>query len=214
MTSLARIISWVFLPLFMPMYTLLLAMYVPANQDYIFNFDCLYTLDPARKLGLLYMFGVFCSLAPLLSYIALYRTKMITTIELDDKRERSFPIVIMFMYCFALYSVFMWKLGPDLVSKFVLALPLSGAAVTFLFFFLNRWKKISIHSGSAGISVGFFVAYFMQHAEYKIWILIVLILVSGLIMSARSYLGKHTLTELLIGWCTGSFITFGICYWY
>lgn len=212
MTTAARIISWVFLPLFMPMYTLLLALYVPAFQiDY---FNNLYMLDPAVKLGLIYMFGVFCTLAPLLSYVALYKTKMITTVELDDKRERGFPIIIMFMYCFALYGVFMWKLGPGLISKFALALPLSGAAVTFLFFLLNRWKKVSIHSGSAGISVGFFVAYFLQQYSFQIWILIAFIFVSGLIMSARYYLGKHTMAELLIGWCTGSFITFVICYWY
>lgn len=210
----AKIISWVFLPLFMPMYILLLAMYVPSNQDYIFNFDCLYSLDPARKWGLIYMFGVFCTLAPALSYIALFRTKMITTIELDDRRERGIPIVIMFMYCFALFAVFMWKLGPDLVSKFVLALPLSGAVVTFIFFFLNRWKKVSIHSGAVGIGVGFFAAYFLQHAEYEFWILPLFILISGLVMSARMYLGKHTLSELLIGWFTGSFITFAICFWY
>lgn len=214
MTAVARAISWIFLPLFMPLYALLLVMYVPSNQDYIFNYDCLYTLAPAQKWGLIYMFGVFCTIAPGASYIALYRTKIISTIEMDDRRERSIPIAIMLFYCLALYGVFMVKLGPGLVSKFVLDLPLAGAVVTTSFLIINRWTKISIHAGAAGIVTGFILAYILQHAEYQLWMLALALFVSGLIMSARMYLGKHTMTEVLAGWFTGTLITFAINYYY
>ncbi len=214
MEVLAKVISWVFLPLFIPLYVLLLVMYVPSNQDYFYNHDCLYLLDPARKWGLIYMFAVFCTIAPGASYIALYRTRIISTIEIDERRERSIPIAIMFFYCAALYAVFMAKLGPNLVSKFVLDLPLSGAVVTAVFFVLNRWKKVSIHSGAVGIASGFVLAYILQHAEYRLWMFTVTLVVSGLVMSARIYLGKHTLFEAVAGWFTGSLITFVINYWY
>lgn len=214
MEVLARVISWVFLPLFLPMYALLLVLYVPSDQGDYFNMDCLYALDPVRKWGLIYLFGIFCTVAPGASYIALFRTKVISTIEIDDRRERSIPIFIMFAYCLALYLVLMYKLGPGQVSKFVLALPLSGAAVTGVFVLLNRWRKVSIHTGAAGIGTGFILAYILHHTEYQLWMLTAMILVSGAVMSARLYLGKHTMIEVLVGWFTGTLLTFAINYYY
>lgn len=210
----ARIISWVFLPLFVPMYVLLLTLYVPSNQDYYSNHDCLYLLPPTYKWGLIYMFAIFSTIAPGASYIALFRTGIISTVEMDDRKERTVPILIMFFYCIALYAVFMFKVGGSTMPKFALALPLSGAVVTAVFVLLNRWKKVSIHSGTMGIGTGYLLAYMLQHAEYAFWMLPVIIIASGAVMSARVYLGKHTMLEIVVGWFTGTLITFAINYFY
>lgn len=210
----ARIISWVFLPLFVPMYVLLMTLYIPSNQDYYSNHDCLYLLPSDYKWGLIYMFAIFSTIAPGLSYIALYSTKIISTVEMDDRRERTLPILIMFFYCMALYGVFMFKVGGDILPKFILALPLSGALVTALFAVMNRWRKVSIHSGAMGIASGYLIAYMVQHAEYAFWMLPVAIVASGAVMSARVYLGKHTMFEVVAGWVTGTLITFAINYFY
>jgi hypothetical protein len=210
----ARIISWVFLPLFVPMYALLLTLYIPSNQDYYINHDCLYLLPKEFKWGLIYMFLIFSTIAPGASYIALYRTKMISTVEMDDRKERTFPILIMFFYCMALYGVFMVKVGSEIMPKFALALPLSGAVVTAVFAVLNRWRKVSIHTGTMGIATGYLIAYMVLHAEYAFWMLPAVILASGAVMSARVYLGKHTMLEIIVGWFTGTLITFAINYFY
>lgn len=214
MEVLAKVISWVFLPLFLPVYALALVLFVPSYQGDYFSMDCMYSIAPAGKWGLMYLFAIFCTVAPGASYIALFRTKIISTIEIDDRRERSIPILIMFGYCLALYFVLMYQLGPDLVSKFVFALPLSGAAVTGTFVLLNRWRKVSIHAGAAGIGTGFILAYILLHTEYELWMLTAMIVVSGAVMSARLYLGKHTMIEILVGWFTGTLLTFAINYFY
>lgn len=209
----AQIISWVFVPLLMPIYGLVLAMFIPSNQDYFFNVDCLYTLPLSAKWALLYMFTIFGFIAPGVSLLILRRRKIISTIEIDDRRERGIPIIIMLVYCLILYFLFRIKTEAQL-PKFVYALPLSGAFVTSVFFFMNRWRKVSIHAGGAGILVGFILAYFLQHIEYQFWILPAAIIASGLVISARLYLQKHTLVEVLVGWFTAAIITFVVNYYY
>mgnify|MGYP000854876860 CR=1 FL=1 len=214
MKIISQIISWVFLPLFMPIYGLLFAFYVPSNQDYFFNLDCLYLLPPQAKSAFLYMFLIFGVFAPGMSLLILKKTKIISTIEIDDRRERGIPIIIMLLYCLILYF-FLWMKSAEIpFPSFLYALPLSGVFVTAVFYFMNKWRKVSIHAGGAGILVGFIMAYFLRHIEYQFWILPLSILISGLVMSARVYLGKHTLLEVVTGWSTAVLITFLINYFY
>jgi len=213
MRVIAEVISWVFVPLLMPIYALLLTLFVPANQDFLINADCLYFLPIQWKWLLLYMFFIFSVAAPGISFYILYRRKLIHSIEMETARERNIPIVIMFLYCTVLF-VMLHVSNSVILSKFIYALPLSGMIVTALFFFLNRWKKVSIHTASAGILTGFLLAYILLHEDYRLWVFIVSILISGVVMSARRYLMKHTFLELIIGWITGVFITFIVNFLY
>ncbi|MDX2362519.1 MAG: hypothetical protein QNK23_17050 [Crocinitomicaceae bacterium] len=214
MKSAANLISWVFMPLFMPIYALLLALFVPSNQDYVFNVDCLYILPTKNKLFILLTFFIFCVMAPGFSFLLLRGRNLISSIEMEDRKERTIPILIMFAYCFMLFLMLYWKTGNAMVSKYIYALPLSGAVVTAVYLLLNRWSKVSIHAGASGIMVGFTLAYILNHAEYQPWVFGLTIVLSGIVMSARLFLKKHTLSETIIGWFTGTLITFGICFFY
>ncbi len=214
MRTFAQVISWVFMPLFMPIYALLLVMFVPSNQDYLFNYDNLFWQPLQFKTALLTMFGIFCILAPGVSFLLLKRSGIISSVQMDDKTERTAPIVVMMLYCLVLYIMFIVKSDQVTIPKFIFALPLSGVVVTAIYLIVNRWKKISIHAGAAGILTGFVLAYLLTQTEYQLWVFTLALLLSGLIMSARLYLNKHTFSELIIGWMIGSFITFGINYFY
>jgi len=214
MKTLSEVISWVFMPLLMPIYALALVMFTPSNQDYFFNVDCLYLLPFEAKSALLYMFGIFCVIAPGISFLMLKRRNVISSIEMETQKERSIPIIIMLVYCLVLFILFIAKANHSLIPKFVYSLPLSGVGVTLVFFFLNRWKKVSIHSGAAGILTGFVLAYILLHVEYELWMFTATILVSGVVMSARLYLEKHTLFEILLGWSVGTLVTFLVNFYY
>lgn len=174
----------------------------------------MYLLPDQAKSALLYMFLIFCVIAPGLSFNLLLRRKIIDTIEMETTKERSIPIILMFLYCIMLYVLFIVKSGEGILPKFVYALPLSGAIVCAVYFFLNRWKKISIHGAGAGILVGFILAYIILHEEFELWMFALTLIISGLIMTARLYLQKHTFFELVFGWCVGLAITFGVNYFY
>lgn len=210
----AEIISWVFLPLFMPVIGLSLAMYVPSEQDFFHNTDCLYAMYPEIKSVLFWFFAVFCIIMPGVSFIILKRSGFIQSIQMEDKKERDIPILVMMTYCLLLFFVFYTKLGNVEVPKFIFSLPLSGVFVTLAFFFFNRWKKLSIHAASTGILSGFILAYMLSMTQYHLWVFIVSILISGVVMTARLYLKKHDITEVTIGWFVGAVLTFGVNYLY
>jgi membrane-associated phospholipid phosphatase len=214
MKTLSHIISWVFLPLFMPMYGLLIAMYVPSNQDYLFNEDSMFFLTDAAKTAILYMFLIFSVLAPALSFVILRKRNIISTIDMESQAERNIPMFITLTYCLVLYFLFILKAQDNILPKYVYALPLSGVFVTASFTYINRWIKISLHAGGAGILTGFIFAYVAEQIEYQFWILIFVILASGITISARLYLKKHTQTEVYTGWLLAVLITFLINYLY
>ena len=56
--------------------------------------------------------------------------------------------------------------------------------------------------------VGFLIAYYQSQAFFYLTIIVIAILISGAIMSARMYLGKHTLRQSLMGY----FLGFGVLY--
>lgn len=202
------------MPLFMPMYALLAAMYIPSDQDYIFNDDCMFLMYDQNKNVVLIYFALFGIVFPGVSYIIMRTSGMISTIEMDDKSERNLPILIMLAYCTALYVILVMKFNEFHAPKYIFGLALSGIAVAMAQFFLNIWKKVSIHAAGAGIAFGFLFAYALGHAEYHLGIVIVPLLASGLVMSARLYLKKHDMIEVTVGWFLGAFLTFTITYLY
>ena len=202
------IVSWVFLPLFMPVYGLLLAMYVPSNEDYILNEDSLYFLTDQAKQAILYMFFIFSVLAPGLSFLFLHKKKIISTIDMENQRERNIPMILMLSYCLVLYFLFIIKAQDNVLPKYIYALPLSGVFVTVTYTFINRWIKISLHAGGAGILTGFLLAYAAAQVQFESWILVAAILASGLTLTARLYLKKHTQLEVYTGWSLAVLLTF------
>jgi hypothetical protein len=210
----SHIVSWVFLPLFMPVYGLLLTMFVPSNQDYLFNEDSLYLLNEPAKFAILYMFLIFSVIAPGLSFVFLKRRNIISTIDMENQRERGIPMFLMLAYCLVLYALFLYKAQNNILPKYIYALPLTGVFVTVFFTAINRWIKISLHAGGAGILTGFVFAFAMQQVEFQFWILIAVIIASGLTLSARLFLKKHTPLEVFTGWTLSVVITVAVILFY
>jgi membrane-associated phospholipid phosphatase len=191
----------------MPTYGLLLTLYIPSEQIQL-DKDALYLLNPELKRQLLYLFFTFSALAPGISFFALHKRKIITTIDMENQKERNIPLVIMFAYCLILFLMFLFKAPNHVLPKYFYALPLSGAIVTGSFMFINRWIKISMHAGGSGILVGYLVAFAKQQAQFEFWIIIFAILASGVTIASRLYLNKHRPIEVYTGWLLATLITF------
>lgn len=214
MKLLSHLLSWVFLPLFMPLFGLLIAMYVPSSPESLVSNDSLYLMVEQNKWVVLFMFFVFSTVAPGLSFVILRALNVITTIDMESKRERLIPMLIMLAYCLLLYFLFLVKAHNNILPKYVYALPLAGVFVTASFTLINRWIKISLHAGGAGILSGFIFAYSIEQAQFQFWTIIFVILASGLTIMARLFLRKHTPTEVYAGWSLAVMITFLINFYY
>lgn len=214
MKILSEILSWVFLPLFTPVYGLLIVMFVPSNQDYLFNEDSMYFMSAPAKTAILYWFMILSVITPGLSFVILRKKNIITTIDMENQRERNVPMFITLASCLILYFLFIIIAQNGVLPKYVYALPLSGVFITVTYTIINRWIKISLHAGGVGIMTGFIFAYAYEQIEYQFWILIFVILASGLTISARLYLKKHTPLEVYTGWSFAVIITFIVNYLY
>ena len=210
----SQIISWLFIPLLTPVLGVLLVMYIPSYQD-VLNDDCLYTIGKEQKWQILYYYFFFCVVVPGLALLYLKGIGVVSTIEVDDRKERAIPIIVMFLSCLGLFILHTSMIPKSYgFSKYVYSYPLAGVIVTAIYFFQTLWKKVSLHAGGMGILTGFLIAYAMDMEVFPIWIILFAIIASGLVMSARVYLEKHTLLEVVIGWFTGTFVTFAVNYYY
>jgi len=210
---LAHLFSWVFLPLFMPTYGILLAMYIPSIPKDLSQAS-MYLLPPEMKTRLILLFFLFSAVAPGLSFFALHQKKVITTIDIENQRERNIPLLVMMAYSLVLFLLFYVK-APDAALPIAFyALPQSGFIVTSVFMGINRWIKISLHAGGAGILVGFLFAFYLEQQNFAYWILPLAILASGLTISARLFLNKHRPIEVYSGWTLAVLITFFTHYFY
>ena len=208
--TLAHIFSWLFLPLLMPFYGLYLSLYIP-SEELSLSGKGMYQIPLDLKGQLLIIFFLFSALAPGISFYLLHKRKIISTIDIEDSKERNFPLLIMFAYCMVLFTLFIFKAPNNILPKYFYALPLSGAIVTAVFMFINRWIKISLHGGGAGILVGYLSVFMLETKGFPIFFFIIAIIASGLTLSARLFLQRHTPLEVYSGWSLALIITFICC---
>jgi len=211
MNKISQIISWVFLPFSMPIYALLMAFYIESYSFKSYNYN-LWILNDDAKSALLSIFFIFTVVAPGLSYIVLRKQNIISSIEMDERKERFVPISIMFLYCLALFILMFFKLNSSEFPKIIYLFPLSGAFSALLMLGINNFIKISLHACGAGIFLGFLLAYFGHLSFYNFYIIPLSIILCGTILSARFYLQKHNIIELAAGFFTGGLTTFVFCY--
>lgn len=214
MKTFAQIVSWVFVPLFMPLYALAILMFIPSVEDYVFNDDSLYHIHRQNKGAILLIFFVCSVLAPGLTLLMLKSRKIISTIEIDDRRERLIPLLITAGYCLLLYLFFVFIPNGTRFPKYIYALPLSGFITISLFAWINVYTKISLHACGAGILTGLIFAYCANSIYFSFSLLMIAVFVSGFIMASRMYLNKHTLAQVLYGFIGSAGIVFMINYFY
>jgi hypothetical protein len=214
MTLFAQIISWVFLPLFMPIYALLILMYTPSREDFLINDDSLFFLPNQNKLAILIIYFIFSILAPGLTLLALKSRGIVSTIDIDDRKERLIPLLITALYCLILFLFFIFKASNAYMPKYIFALPLAGFFTISLFAWVNVYTKISLHACGAGILTGLIFAYGANSIYFNFSLLMIAVFITGLILSARMYLNKHTLNQVLYGFGGSAVIVFFINYYY
>ncbi|MCC5923771.1 MAG: hypothetical protein JJT77_08295 [Crocinitomicaceae bacterium] len=212
MKSLAKTISFIFLPLFVPIYALIAVFYVPALPKSFYLLDALYHYPQEAKLLYLLLFGVFIVVAPGFSLIVLKLNKSISSLSLDQREERFMPISIMIFYTAILYVFLLYQQESTYVPRILKAMVLGGFISSVIAYFWNKWEKISLHGVGMGAFVGFLFMYFALLEKYNLIVLLVAIFLAGITLSARLFLNKHSSFEVLlgfsVGFCTQALVVF------
>ena len=188
--KLAKIVSVVFHPLFMPLYGLAILLSAPTFLKYL-------PADAKRILYLIVLINnVFIPLA-LLPFMR-YRN-IISSYHIDDRKERIIPLLIAsILYCTTSFIVFRIQI-PFFLKSFIFA----TSVVAIIVSMINFWWKISIHAAGAGALTATVIALSLKMYTPLTWYLLTVILASGLVLSSRLRLNSHSPSQVWIGFLTG-----------
>lgn len=188
--TLAKIISVVFHPVFMPLYGMLIIFFSPTLYGYL--------PDAVKRLLLFVLLinNVFLPLS-LLPYLK-YRNH-ISSWSMDIRRERMLPLFIAaILYAATSYIIVRYPV-PVFIKTFILGVFIVTLALTVI----NIWWKISIHATAAGALVALVIILSLKMDSLMLWHLLAVILSSGLVLSARLKLNAHNPPEVWWGFLSG-----------
>ncbi len=195
-TRCANVISWIFVPLLMPVYGIIL----------IFSLSFLsYAPFGTKLVFTLIVFGA-TFLVPMLLVLLLKKLGLINDVGLNGRKERLIPYIITIV-CLGGTGFFLYmKMAPLWVAMFYIGGALAGLINLIINF---RWKISAHAAGMAGL-----VAMLIQVIKEGLssqgmeWWIVGAILVAGLLGSSRIWLGRHTLMQVLAGSAVGF-----LCVW-
>lgn len=193
MKQFARIISSVFQPLLMPVYSILLL--------FVFtHFKLLY----ANQFWTIMMPAIlFSFVIPGILIFIVYRLRLISDLSLKVRKERFIPYTIV-LVSYLIMIFYYYRIG---MPWWFLMLAASSIAVILIAIFITIWWKISAHMfGIGGLLGGVMsVSYFIEKSNpYQLFM--VLFVIAGLVGVSRLKLQRHTLGQVIGGFILGLII--------
>jgi len=195
--SFALIVSGVFHPLLIP--TLIFSVLV-------FYFPQFLQVNGSNSIILIALIFIFTFLFPLAALGIMRITKVISSMEIPERRERMLPFsVVCFLYMLTTYYFQTYlKAAPFLI--------ISLAVITFILVLITAisfFWKISAHmaaiSGILGTLAFFCLRFPVNELLHP---LMAVILISGLVASSRLYLNAHTPAQVAGGFALGFSVAF------
>ena len=186
---LARAVSWVLLPFLQPLYlvSLLLTCTVFAGYSvrmrlYLMGVVVLYTMIiPALSLGVLRWSG------------------RLSDFRLDNRSERIIPLLIGAV-CYFLCALTLGKIES---AAFLRKLMLAAACCELMCLFVSLRWKISLHLTGMGALTAMLVVMNFIGVGNLFGPMCAVVAASGLLASARLYLGCHNGMQVFAGYCGG-----------
>lgn len=184
--------SIVFVPLLMPLYGALFAMWA---NPYAFS-------DPGVNALTLIRIAVLTFGFPAFTIFLLIRLKFIQTVNVYDRQERIIPYITSgFFYIWA--TVVFFKEGFNTQLTYIL---LGSTIALFVDFLINILViKVSMHTTGAGGLVALVLVLFPYSMVNAFPVLLGAVLIAGCVGAARLALKAHSEREVYLGYLTGFF---------
>lgn len=185
----SRIISMVFTPFYLPLVSLI-ALFL---FSYMSRLPLLYQL---KVLTVVYFFTV---LLPSVSIHIYQRYQGWTPVQMGRKERRMVPYMIAIVSYFACYYVMIVMRIPQFMANIVV----TALVIQIVCAMVNIWWKISIHMAAIGGMAGALLAVSMVFQFNPTWWFSVMIIVAGLVGTARMVLRQHSLRQIVGGFMVG-----------
>ena len=187
----AKIFSYVFHPLFIPVY---ITYFIYAVRAYEFA-----GLDPRSKMLRLLLIAITCTFMPLVSVLLLRALNFIDSIYLKTQKDRIVPYIVSMTFYFSVWVYFKKNhVEADLVR---MALAIFNASVAG--FLLNIIMKVSMHAIAMGVMTAFIAFLAFQETVNLSLYLTIALLISGFVCTSRLIVSDHRPREIYIGFIAG-----------
>lgn len=144
---------------------------------------------------------LYTFLFPAIAILMLKKLDFIDSLEMPDPKQRIIPLIITIILYLWTYMLFGSKHFPVMLRIFMMG----TLASLFIAFVINVFHKLSLHMvGISGALISMFLLTMVSSVDIS-YILLLMIIVTGLVATARLYLQAHTMREVYTGFLVGIF---------
>ena len=190
----ARIMSMIFTPFYLPLVGLVA----------LFMFSYMSLLPMAYKLPMLLTVYLFTILLPSMLIHLYRRFQGWTSKELGWKERRIVPYLISILCYFGCFFLMEYRNTPRIISIILVA----ALVIQMVCAFINIWWKISTHTAAIGGVAGALIVYSIALDFNPLWWLSFVILLAGMVGTARMILRQHSLSQVVAGFFVGLICAF------
>lgn len=162
-----------------------------------------------QKLAVLGLIFATTYLIPLFILILFKKIKLIKSFKTESISERKVPVLIMIVLFYLLGSTL--QNIPNLRDLGLLFYATSLGLI-FIYIFFAFKIKASIHLLSLGITTGFFMVLSIVYSQSFLLVIMIILVLSGLLASARLHIKAHKATEVYLGFLFGILAPFAVFY--
>ncbi len=194
----ARYVSAIFSPLLIPTYAMAVAMWItPLNT----------TPENVRFIACMLVLFITGGI-PMAMLLTLLRLGRITDVDISDRRQRTLPTLLISL-CYVAAGLYVWRISaPWWMIMFFAA----AFVVAMICLVISRWWKISGHATAIGSVLGmvvWLVVSGLTDIDPMPWVT-GMVIVAGIVGTARVILGAHDSLQVLAGWVLGAVVTYFI----
>lgn len=200
MKKIADLISHVLHPLLMPLYCMALIFF---NHNYLSI-----AVKPGMQNLVYAIVFITTFLMPSLSAVFLLFRGQVQSLQMPTREERVLPFIITSIYYFICYYLIRQLSLPHIMSAVI-----RGAVVSLVLAMIINFKwKISIHMVGIGGATGMMFALTqLIFANFSVSIMAT-IFCAGILGSVRIYAGKHSLSQVYVGFLLGALVEYATIY--
>jgi nitrate reductase NapE component len=184
----AAFISYIFHPIFIPLYAIWFIVYI--HPSYFSGFSA------HAKNQTILIIALNLVFFPLLSVVLLKALGFIQSIFLKTQKDRIIPYIACGIFFFWGYTVFKEQHEyPSIIASFIFGIFLASSAALIA----NIYFKISMHAIGVGGLLGLFIVIAQSNTMLMTWPLCAALLIAGLVCTSRLLISNHTQKEIYSG---------------
>jgi len=190
---LAKFISYVFHPLFIPLY---ITYFIIQIHSYQFA-----GINEWANLRILLQIFVNCTFLPLASILLLKALNFVDSVFLKTQKDRIIPYIICMTFYF--WNWYVFKNNHEVKDLVSMSMAIFNASV--FGFLVNISMKVSMHAIAVGVMTTFIALLaFTDSSSFSLYLSIA-VLLSGIVCTSRLIVSDHTQKEIYFGFLVGVF---------